>query len=252
LSVPQNLMNITQIWLSTAEKDSRPELSESIKDSMASVADSFAEVYPDCDYKFYDNEAAENFLRTKYEPKVFDAYKALRPLCYRCDLLRYCILFKKGGWYVDCGVTWIRPVKLPDHVELLAFRDIGRYTRNSWSCQGAVIYAKPGHPALARAIENVLDNVENNYYGMTPLCPTGPSLWGRSIAETAVNNHQGLFFGDCTELTPLYPDKNKCFILPDGTLVAESKRANGGDLTALGAKDTNNYNEFWHSRQVYV
>ena len=95
-------------------------------------------------------------------------------------------------------------------------------------------------------------NVDNKYYGMTPLCPTGPSLWGRSIAECATETHAGLFFGDCTELTPLHADKNKCFILPDGTMVAESKRANGGDLTALGAKDTNNYNEFWHSKQVYV
>ena len=67
------------------------------------------------------------------------------------------------------------------------------------------------------------------------------------------SGNQGAFMeSSYTRLTPLYADKNKCFILPDGTLVAESKRANGGDLTALGAKDTNNYNEFWHSRQVYA
>ena len=245
-------MNITQIWLSTAQENERPELPESIVDAMDSVSECLCLGKGPSEYRFYDNEGVEKFLKTNYPSKVLAAYKGIRSLAYRCDLARYCILYKLGGWYVDAAINWIEPLTVPDHVDLIAFRSVGRYAMNGWSCDNGVIYAKPGHAALECAINNVLINVDNRYYGMTPLCPTGPSLWGRSIAECATETHEGLFFGDCMELTPNHPIKNKSFVLPDGTIIAECKKANGGDLTALGAKDSNNYNEFWHSKQVYV
>ena len=244
-------MHVTQIYLSTMDIEQRPELPDSIVDAMDSVAEAFVSVHDEVDYCFYDNERAEKFLNTHYDEKVFNAYRSLRSLAYRADLLRYCILLKTGGWYVDAAISWVTPVEIPDHIDLLAFRSIGRYSMNSWSCDNGVIFARAGHPALEVAIFNIINNVDNKYYGMTPLCPTGPSLWGRSIAECATETHDGLFFGDCMELTPNHPNKNKSFVLPDGTIIAECKPANGGDLTRLGCRDSNNYNEIWHSKQVY-
>ena len=246
------MMNITQIWLSTRQQDKRPELPEPIVDAMDSVAECLClSGDSGSEYRFYDNEGVEKFLKANYDSKVFDSYNKLQSLAYRCDLARYCILYKLGGWYVDCGITWIQPINVPEHVKLIAFRSVGRYAMNGWSCDNGVIYAEAGHPVLECAINNVIANVDNEYYGMTPLCPTGPSLWGRSIAECATETHQGLFFGDNMELTPDHPIKNKSFVLPDGTIIAECKRAHGGDLRALGAKDTNNYNEIWHGKRVY-
>jgi hypothetical protein len=53
------------------------------------------------------------------------------------------------------------------------------------------------------------------------------------------------------ELTPTHEQKNRAFILPDGTIMAWSKPSGGGDLTGVGAKGVNNYNELWHARSVY-
>jgi len=245
-------VNITQIWLSTAQENERPELPEPIVDSMDSVAECLCIGKEPSEYRFYDNEKVEKFLKANFGLKVLDAYDKLQSLAYRCDLARYCILYELGGWYVDAAITWIEPVTIPDHVELVAFRSVGRYSRNSWSCDNGVIYAQAKHPALKQAIDNVLANVENQYYGMTPLCPTGPSLWGRSIAECAVETHEGLHFGDCMELTSNHILKNKSFVLPDGRIIAECKRAGGGDLESLGATDSNNYNKLWHGKRVYA
>ena len=153
-------MNITQIWLSTRKQDKRPELPEPIVDAMDSVAECLClSGKKDSEYRFYDNETVENFLKANYDSKVFDAYNSLQSLAYRCDLARYCILYKLGGWYVDCGITWIQPINVPEHVKLIAFRSVGRYAMNGWSCDNGVIYAEAGHPALECAINNVIDNV---------------------------------------------------------------------------------------------
>jgi hypothetical protein len=53
-------------------------------------------------------------------------------------------------------------------------------------------------------------------------------------------------------LTPTHGQKNRAFVLPDGTIMAWSKPAGGGDLTGLGARGVNNYNELWAARKVYA
>ena len=77
---------------------------------------------------------------------------------------------------------------------------------------------------------------------------TGPSLWGRAIAASVSQGNEKTLFGDCDELTPHHLQKNKCFIAPNGQLLAECKPTAGGDLTQMGAFDTNNYNVLWHRK----
>jgi len=245
LSVAQSLVNTTQIFLSTLPKEKRGDLPWQIQDAMESVLD----WYNDTDYTVYDNEAVEKFLDTHFDSEVRAAYDNLNPLAYKADLARYCILYIKGGWYLDAGITAIG--RMEPNVDLFAFRSMNRYSLTSWACDNGMIYSKAKNPALERAIELVVSNVSNKYYGKTPLCPTGPSLWGRAIAESVSKGNESMMFGDCDELTPNHSIKNKAFIAPGGQILAECKPTHGGDLTGMGAKDTNNYNIFWHRRQVY-
>jgi len=242
-------VNTTQIFLSTKDKDDRPDMPWQLKDATYSVK----ELYEDTQYTFYDNEAVEDFLNEEYGDEVLNAYNRLQPLAYKCDLARYCILLKKGGWYFDVGLTAIERYDFPH--ELCAFRSVPRYSHVGWSCDNGLMYVKEGHVALQIAINNVLSSVRDQYYGFTPLCPTGPSLWGRSVAEsigTRKEPDQMYLFGDCMELTPHHPKTNKAFVLPNGVILAECKPSEGGDLTEMGAADTNNYNYFWHRKLVYA
>ena len=238
-------MNTTQIFLSTEPKETRQELPWQIVDAMESVR----EWYEDTDYTFYDNEAVEKFLDTHFAPEIRAAYDSLNPLAYKADLARYCILYKKGGWYLDVGLTAIG--RQDRNADLYAFRSMNRYSGTSWACDNGMFYAEAGNPALEIAIEMVVESVSNKYYGKTPLCPTGPSLWGRAIAASVREGNERTIFGDCDELTPFGAVKNKCFIAPNGQLLSECKPAAGGDLTQMGALDTNNYNILWHHRKVY-
>jgi hypothetical protein len=112
------------------------------------------------------------------------------------------------------------------------------------------LYSQPDNKALQIAIDTIVINCKEEYYGITPLCPTGPTLLGRALA---VHGGQSDFvYGDYLELTPTHEQKNRAFVLPDGTIMAWSKPSGGGDLTGVGAKGVNNYNELWGMREVYA
>jgi hypothetical protein len=235
-------MQISQIFLST---DPSEELSPFLKHATGTIDACF----PEAKHVIYNNDSLHAFIADNYEEEVLWAYDTLKPFSYKADLGRYCLLSKLGGWYIDIAIRMFNRVEMRDHVELFAFRDIQRFSFTSWSCVTGLIYAKPGCRAFDTAIEMVVANCVQQYYGITPLCPTGPTLFGKAIATTGANS--SYVFGDFLELTPSHGQKNKAFVAPDGAIVAWHKPSGGGDIASLGVKGANNYNDAWHSRTVY-
>jgi mannosyltransferase OCH1-like enzyme len=206
--------------------------------------------FPNADYQLYNKETLRNFISENYGESVVSAYDCLKPYSYKADLGRFCLLNKLGGWYLDIGVRMVNPVEVGERIDFLAFRDIQRFSFTSWACATTVLYSKPDNTALQFAIEMIVNNCKNKYYGITPLCPTGPSLLGAALA--ANGGETNFVYGDYLELTPTHEQKNRAFVLPDGTIMAWSKPSGGGDLTGIGAKGVNNYNELWAAKQVYA
>jgi mannosyltransferase OCH1-like enzyme len=234
-------MNVSQIFLS----DSKQQLSPFLEYASQTVRNAFSEA----DYKLYNNETLRQFIADNYNEDVLWAYDSLRPYSYKADLGRFCLLNKLGGWYLDIAVRMVNPVEVGDRIKFLAFRDIQRFSFTSWACATTVLYSQPDNSALQFAIDMIVDNCHEKYYGITPLCPTGPTLLGAALA--ANGGQTDFVYGDYLELTPTHEQKNRAFILPDGTIMAWSKPSGGGDLTGVGAKGVNNYNELWQARQVY-
>jgi mannosyltransferase OCH1-like enzyme len=236
-------MNISQIYLSDSEDQS---LSPFLDYATTTVKTAF----PNDHHTIYNKESLRQFIADNYDPDVLWAYDSLRPYSYKADLGRFCLLNKLGGWYLDIAVRVVNPVEVGDRIEWLAFRDIQRFSYTSWACATTVLYSKPNNPALVTAIEMIVNNCHEKYYGITPLCPTGPTLLGQALAANGGNPN--FVYGDYLELTPTHEQKNRAFVLPDGTIMAWSKPSGGGDLTGVGAKGVNNYNELWAQRQVYA
>jgi mannosyltransferase OCH1-like enzyme len=235
-------MQVSQIFLS----DEDTSLSPFLKFATGTIDQCF----PDAEHIIYDKYTLRQFLVDHHKPEVVNAYDCLTPYSYKADLGRFCLLYTLGGWYMDIAIRVVNGVDIGNQIDFLAFRDIQRFSYTSWACATTVLYAKPGNAALRTAIEMIVDNCQGQYYGITPLCPTGPTLLGAALAANGGNvNH---VYGDYLELTPTHEHKNRAFVLPDGTIMAWSKPAGGGDLTGLGAKGVNNYNEIWQQRKVYA
>jgi mannosyltransferase OCH1-like enzyme len=235
-------MEIFQIFLS----DTDQELSPFLRHAVSTVKSAF----PNDNHTVYNKDSLRQFISDNYNADVLGAYDALRPYSYKADLGRFCLLNTLGGWYFDIGVRVMNPVEVGDRIEFLAFRDIQRFSYTTWACATTVLYSKPDNIALTTAIEMIVNNCHEQYYGITPLCPTGPTLLGAALAANGGNAN--FVYGDYLELTPTHEQKNRAFVLPDGTIMAWSKPSGGGDLTGVGAKGVNNYNELWAARQAYA
>lgn len=236
-------MNISQIFLTdSGGKDVPPallQLNETIKTG-----------FPEANYQRFNNETLRAFIKKEFNPEILQAYDGLRSYSNKADLGRFCLLYSVGGWYFDISVRLNVPVEIGDRVEFLSFRDIQKFSGTCWACSTTVLFSKPGNLAMLYAIEQIVKNVENQYYGITPLSPTATPVLGQALAKHG--EQANFIYGDMLQLTPAHSKTNTAFVLPDGTILAWYKTAAGGDLTALGAKGVNNYNELWAQRNIYA
>lgn len=55
------------------------------------------------DYQFYDDATRESVIQQGFSPDVLQAYQTIHPEYgpARADFFRYCIMYLKGGVYVD-------------------------------------------------------------------------------------------------------------------------------------------------------
>lgn len=198
------------------------------------------------EYRLWTGPDIEDLLRDQVGARVLEAYLTLTPFAYRADLARYCIISQFGGWYVDYG---IRSVALPpaiDDVDLIAFRDRQEHSGTSWALQNGLFYARRGLPAMGTAVELAVANIEARYYGITPLSPTGPSVFGQAVAIHGERQETAL--GAYMDLTPMQDRDNLAYVGGDGWIWAAVKDEPPGFLAVDGS---NHYNDLWHQRRVY-
>lgn len=210
---------------------------------------SLKKLYPDKRYTLYNLEDLRMLIEKSFDSSVLKAFDGLVPYAYKANLGRLCILYRFGGWYFDIGITGHQRVDINPNVDALFFRDIQRHSESSWSVADGMIYARPGNSIFIDAIRRIIENIKNNFYGVTPLCPVGPTLIGQAIANFGTSER--LMFGDMMDLTPIHSIRNTAFVLPNGEICAWGKRAEGGDLSTLGTKGGNNYNILWRERKIY-
>ena len=241
--------NVTQILI-TKEKESIPPLIES---AIKSVKDGFKNF----SYTLYDNQKIIETIREGIGEEALRAYMKIKPYANKASFARYCIIYLKGGWYLDITIKLLTGINLPDEVDFLGFRDLGNgllpYTL-PYSIQNSFFYSKSKSKILENAINLVIENCRNENYGIAPISTTGPGVLGRSLAiEGMKRTHViGLFM----PLTPNHQLKNRSYMLPNGRIVALHKDAwfpevKAADISAFGLKTTNNYLKMWNEKDIY-
>ena len=217
---------------------------------------SFRKQYPGGEHRIWDENALRSMIASHFSDAVVDSFDKLKPYAYKADLGRYCLLYIYGGIYADLSLRFLNPVYPEPNIGLFAFRDLDLAAASWTTCQNTFIWAKPGRREFRIAIDYIVENCRNMYYGANPLYPTGPVLFGRSIAMAMAENGQQAnaddqWIGITRALTQGQTKNNYCYLTPDYTLIAVSTKWIGGDLHHIGLSGTNNYNAFWHGRRVY-
>ena len=239
-------MNVAQIFLSDDDANG-------LSPSLIERSNTIKTLFTNINYQLYTNQTLYSFIKDNYNSDVLEAYEKLVPYAYKADLGRYCIINKLGGWYFDIGMyTSSKNLHFDLHftnLDMVCFcQDATDYV-NSWCVCNAAFYSKPNNPVLIKAIDLIVQNCKNNYYGRTPLCPTGPTLFGRAIAIEG--SELTICYGHHLRLTPTFRIKNHAVVLPDGTILAMCKNGTNSDLTCLGCVGTNDYTALWTARGIY-
>ena len=240
--------SVFQIYLSELEL----ELPRQLHD----CRNSLCELFSDYEYHFFNLVTLREFISLNFDGDVLAAYDSLRPFAYKADLGRYCLLHAFGGWYADVTLKVMNGVRMLRDVSLVYFYDYGNGAfQSSHYCQNGLLYVQKGHPLMREAIERIIKNCKDKYYGPTCLCPTGPGLLGELLVKyvPARGIHHGYFM----PLTPDHRLKNRAYVGPSGEIVALHKtawcpQATEGRLDAFGAKGVNSYTKMWAAKEVYT
>lgn len=135
---------------------------------------------PVFNYELYDDDDCRNFIKTNFDNKVLNAFDSLIPGAYKADLWRYCILYKNGGIYLDIKYESVNEFKFINLTEKEHWvLDIDKY-----GIYNALMVCKPNNQILFKAINKIVENVKNKFYGILPLAPTGPYMLSKFFTET--------------------------------------------------------------------
>ena len=154
-------LNIFQTWHS-----------KNLPPKMAQNVEFIKQNNPAFNHVLFDDEDCREFIKNNFNVDVLNAFDTLIPGAYKADLWRYCVLYIKGGIYIDIK-----------YIPINGFKFISLTEKEHWvldidnnGIYNALIVAKPRNGILLQAIDRIVDNVKNRYYGNSCLEPTGPLL----------------------------------------------------------------------------
>ena len=117
-------------------------------------------------------------LRTWTEPGALRnrrEYDRATTLAGKADVLRYEVVLREGGVYVDCDEEPLRPL---DDLDLGGHSAFAGLESDGWIANG-VIGAEAGHPALEAVVRGLRPSVAR-YGSRQPVHATGPGLLTRT------------------------------------------------------------------------
>ncbi len=194
---------------------------------------------PNFKYFLFDDNDCREFIKLYFRKEVLDAYDKLIPGAYKADLWRYCVLFIKGGIYLDIKYTPLNGFKFINLTE----SEHLVYDIDGVNIYNALMVCLPGNKLLIDAINKIVENVKNKFYGDSYLEPTGPKLLSKIMTQhdkTVVDlRHK-----------ELNNDSNYRIIYFNDTPILKSYNGHATERDQNSIKK--HYSYLWNQRRVYL
>lgn len=209
---------------------------------MAEVVRGHRDMNPDFDVYVYSERDAKEFLRDNYGADVLAAFHALKPSAYRSDLFRYCVLYVKGGVWIDTKMEFSVPLR-----QLVRGNPIFMNTKDGW-CDGrgimnAFIIVPPKNEVLGECIKRIVATVKARGYGENDLDVTGPCLVGKVLDEKELSAQRDHSRCVCSE------EDHRFVFHCDGQVVARSYKEYRDDQALLEKEP--HYKALYKKRDMY-
>ncbi|QDZ23394.1 glycosyltransferase [Chloropicon primus] len=164
--------------------------SKALSSKLRYLVQSWRELNPGWEIRFYDDEACLNFVKQEF-PEYVKAYVTLPKSVERSDFFRYMVIYKYGGVYTDIDTECKTPldeVLLPTDTMVVGWEYEGttqedalnhHYVRANQVLQWTFM-AAPGHPALREVCDFISNHATTKFSdnkNRDTLEKTGPGIF---------------------------------------------------------------------------
>ena len=128
-------------------------------------------------FKFFlfEDKNCRIFIKNNFNKTILYCYDKLKPGAFKADLWRLCILYLKGGIYMDIKLQCCKGFNLDQLTNKEYFvSDLNNSNKSYLGIFNAFMVCKRGNIYIKECIRKLCDNVLNSYYGDHALDITGP------------------------------------------------------------------------------
>ena len=198
---------------------------------------------PEFQYRLFNVISARAFIAENFHEDVVRAFDCLVPFTYKCDLLRYCVLYVHGGIYLDIKfkcVNGFRLMHMTDGPAVLDYPHLHWFEHDHIGVVAGCLAFQPKSHILKVCIDKIIENVRHKRYGFSCLYPTGPGLLGLVYEEFQPD----VAFDMCLTL------KNHKYVIMRGNCVV-LETYNEYDAEKYKMNSLSLYYDLWVNRKVY-
>jgi mannosyltransferase OCH1-like enzyme len=148
---------------------------------------------PEFTYYLYDDKMCRDFIEQHFDKSVVYTYDKLIPGAYKADLFRYCVLYINGGIYLDIKYKCFPGFKLlylTNKEYFVRDHDVSNGNKGIYQ---ALLICYPYNNILLKCINEIIDNVKNNYWNYTgagSLSITGPLLMSKYFYQYEIKSFE--------------------------------------------------------------
>jgi len=217
-----------------------------ISDDISNAMNSWVTLNPGYKLKLWYGNDCRKFLIDNYDNSYVECFDNIIPYAYKTDFMRYCILYKEGGWYSDWQQRLLVPLGSLKKYSWVSCWDTTGDENIKYKCmQNGFFGCYKNNKILKECILTIIKNCKDKNYGINPWFPTGPCLLGESFRK--VNPEPST-----VKLGYTVNDKDDgpCFIIDSKKMIV-NKCCLDVNKPATVFKNGNNYIELWNSKQIY-
>ena len=153
-------------------------------------------LHPDWEHKIWSDEDNLAFVEREF-PDMLDIYLKLPKNIMRVDVIRYFLLYRVGGLYLDMDYEMLRPFEFANEECVLPWEVDGVRVAN------AIMASAPGHPFFKLVIEDLKANppLTPNPSNTQVLHATGPHFLSRILHR---GRAAGIEMNICTPASSIF------------------------------------------------
>ena len=188
------------------------------------LGDTWKRDYPDWEYILWDNARINDFIEANF-PQYKDIYYRFPYNVQRWDAIRYMILYKMGGMYVDFdyesieSIAWLVEDKTCCFAEEpLSKRDILDFKKVDRMFNNALMLSIPAHPFMEKILGKVFQEANLLCYDPKAVCvlkTTGPWMLVNAYTELDSTEKTNIYLIPMRYVTPFNIDPARRFLIGD-------------------------------------